>query len=33
MVLSLTSDVLEKGQLYDLASTILSQSLSQCRCR
>ncbi|MGF6558999.1 multidrug efflux pump [Pseudomonas sp. S30_BP2TU TE3576] len=29
MVLSLTSDVLEKGQLYDLASTILSQSLSQ----
>ncbi|TNF82463.1 acriflavine resistance protein B [Pseudomonas sp. ICMP22404] len=29
MVLSLTSDVLEKGQLYDLAATILSQSLSQ----
>ncbi|MGJ7518283.1 efflux RND transporter permease subunit [Pseudomonas baetica] len=29
MVLSLTSDVLEKGQLYDIASTILSQSLSQ----
>ncbi|MDY7560104.1 efflux RND transporter permease subunit [Pseudomonas sp. 10B1] len=29
MVLSLTSDVLEKGELYDLASTILSQSLSQ----
>lgn len=29
MVLSLTSDVLEKGQIYDLASTILSQSLSQ----
>ena len=29
MVLSLTSNVLEKGQLYDLASTILSQSLSQ----
>ena len=29
MVLSLTSDVLEKGQLYDLASTILSQSLAQ----
>ncbi|MGO4324452.1 efflux RND transporter permease subunit [Pseudomonas sp. KB_12] len=29
MVLSLTSDVLKKGQLYDLASTILSQSLSQ----
>ena len=29
MVLSLTSDVLEMGQLYDLASTILSQSLSQ----
>ena len=29
MVLSLTSDVLAKGQLYDLASTILSQSLSQ----
>lgn len=29
MVLSLTSDVLEKGQLYDLASTILSQSLSR----
>ena len=29
MVLSLTSDVLEKGQLYDMASTILSQSLSQ----
>jgi multidrug efflux pump len=29
MVLSMTSTVLEKGQLYDLASTILSQSLSQ----
>lgn len=29
MVISLTSDVLQKGQLYDLASTILSQSLSQ----
>ncbi|MGZ0714870.1 efflux RND transporter permease subunit [Pseudomonas palleroniana] len=29
MVLSLTSEVLPKGQLYDLASTILSQSLSQ----
>ncbi|MBC3953814.1 MULTISPECIES: multidrug efflux RND transporter permease subunit [Pseudomonas] len=29
MVLSLTSTVLEKGQMYDLASTILSQSLSQ----
>jgi multidrug efflux pump len=29
MVLALTSEVLEKGQLYDLASTILSQSLSQ----
>ncbi|MFP3926269.1 efflux RND transporter permease subunit [Pseudomonas sp. W5-36] len=29
MVLSLTSDVLEKGELYDMASTILSQSLSQ----
>ncbi|MCU1729719.1 efflux RND transporter permease subunit [Pseudomonas sp. 7P_10.2_Bac1] len=29
MVLSLTSDVLPKGELYDLASTILSQSLSQ----
>ena len=29
MVLSLTSDVLTKGELYDLASTILSQSLSQ----
>ncbi|MDB5983651.1 MAG: mdtC [Pseudomonas sp.] len=29
MVLALTSDVLEKGQLYDLASTILAQSLSQ----
>ncbi len=29
MVLSLTSDVLQKGQLYDLASTILAQSLSQ----
>ena len=29
MVLSLTSEVLQKGQLYDLASTILSQSLSQ----
>ncbi|MDH4557321.1 acriflavine resistance protein B [Pseudomonas sp. BN417] len=31
MVLSLTSDVKEKGQLYDLASTILAQSLSQVR--
>lgn len=29
MVLALTSNVLQKGQLYDLASTILSQSLSQ----
>ncbi|MCY1494199.1 Multidrug resistance protein MdtC [compost metagenome] len=29
MVLSLTSDILQKGQLYDLASTILAQSLSQ----
>ncbi|MFK0088037.1 efflux RND transporter permease subunit [Pseudomonas sp. NPDC090755] len=29
MVLALTSEVLQKGQLYDLASTILSQSLSQ----
>ncbi|CDF94261.1 MULTISPECIES: efflux RND transporter permease subunit [unclassified Pseudomonas] len=29
IVLSLTSDVLEKGKLYDLASSILSQSLSQ----
>lgn len=29
MVLALTSSVLQKGQLYDLASTILSQSLSQ----
>ncbi|TLP65362.1 MULTISPECIES: efflux RND transporter permease subunit [Pseudomonas] len=29
MVLSLTSDVLAKGQLYDLADTILSQSLAQ----
>ncbi|WP_110994445.1 efflux RND transporter permease subunit [Pseudomonas sichuanensis] len=29
MVLSLTSSVLSKGQLYDLADTILSQSLSQ----
>ncbi|MQT27786.1 MMPL family transporter [Pseudomonas helleri] len=29
MVLALTSEVLSKGELYDLASTILSQSLSQ----
>lgn len=29
MVLSLTSSVLQKGQLYDLADTILSQSLAQ----
>ena len=29
MVLALTSDVLQKGQLYDLADTILSQSLAQ----
>lgn len=29
MVLSLTSDVLHKGQLYDLADTILAQSLAQ----
>ena len=29
MVLSLTSDVLQKGQLYDLADTILAQSLAQ----
>ncbi|MDZ5603703.1 efflux RND transporter permease subunit [Pseudomonas sp. RP23018S] len=29
MVLSLTSEVLQKGQLYDLADTILSQSLAQ----
>ncbi|MDH4561772.1 multidrug efflux RND transporter permease subunit [Pseudomonas sp. BN411] len=31
MVLSLTSDVKEKGELYDLASTILAQSLSQVK--
>ncbi|HBX57192.1 multidrug efflux RND transporter permease subunit [Pseudomonas sp. UBA2684] len=29
MVLSLTSEILEKGQLYDVASTILAQKLSQ----
>lgn len=29
MVLALTSTVLQKGELYDLASTILSQSLAQ----
>ncbi|MBF8729858.1 efflux RND transporter permease subunit [Pseudomonas guariconensis] len=29
MVLSLTSDVLSKGQLYDMADTILAQSLAQ----
>ena len=29
MVLSLTSEVLSKGQLYDVASTILAQKLSQ----
>ncbi|MGO0683932.1 efflux RND transporter permease subunit [Pseudomonas fulva] len=29
MVLSLTSSVLQKGQLYDLADTILSQTLAQ----
>ncbi|MBV4491786.1 efflux RND transporter permease subunit [Pseudomonas oryzicola] len=29
MVLSLTSQVLQKGQLYDLADTILAQSLAQ----
>ncbi|MHA6493157.1 multidrug efflux RND transporter permease subunit [Pseudomonas borbori] len=29
MVLSLTSEVLDKGQLYDVASTILAQKLSQ----
>ena len=29
MVLSLTSDVLDKGQLYDVASTILAQKLAQ----
>ncbi|MCF1490710.1 multidrug efflux RND transporter permease subunit [Pseudomonas sp. AA27] len=29
MVLSLTSEVLSKGKLYDLADTILSQSLAQ----
>ena len=29
MVLSLTSDVLSKGELYDVASTILAQKLSQ----
>ncbi|WP_447591739.1 efflux RND transporter permease subunit [Aquipseudomonas campi] len=29
MVISLTSSVLEKGQLYDLASTVLAQKLSQ----
>jgi multidrug efflux pump len=31
MVLSLTSGVKEKGELYDLASTILAQSLSQVK--
>ena len=29
MVLSLTSDVLEKGQLYDVASSVVAQKLSQ----
>ncbi|HWM82096.1 MAG TPA: efflux RND transporter permease subunit [Pseudolabrys sp.] len=29
MVLTLTSDTLERGQLYDAASTVLSQKLSQ----
>ena len=29
MVLSLTSDVLDKGQLYDVASTIVGQKLAQ----
>ncbi|TLX61774.1 acriflavine resistance protein B [Stutzerimonas nosocomialis] len=29
MVLSLTSEVLDKGQLYDIASTIMAQKLSQ----
>ncbi|WPC03189.1 multidrug efflux RND transporter permease subunit [Pseudomonas benzenivorans] len=29
MVLSLTSEVLDKGQLYDVASTILAQKLAQ----
>lgn len=29
MVLSLTSEVLNKGQLYDIASTVLAQKLSQ----
>ena len=29
MVLALTSEVLEKGQLYDLASTVVAQKLSQ----
>ena len=29
MVLALTSDVLDKGQLYDVASTVLAQKLSQ----
>jgi len=29
MVLSLTSEVLDKGQLYDIGSTILAQKLSQ----
>ncbi|PAU66337.1 acriflavine resistance protein B [Pseudomonas sp. PIC25] len=29
MVLSLTSDVLSKGQLYDVASTLVAQKLSQ----
>lgn len=29
MVIALTSSVLQKGQLYDLADTILSQSLAQ----
>src|SRR5712671_7527585 len=28
-ILSLTSDVLDKGQMYDAASTILAQKLSQ----
>lgn len=29
MVLSLTSEVLDKGQLYDVASTVLAQKLAQ----
>jgi len=33
MLLALTSDVVERARMYDLAASILQQKLAQVRCR